>query len=523
MYQLLIVDDEQAICEGIKEILPWEEYGIEVIGFAFDGREALKKIEEWMPQIVMTDIKMPNMDGLALLKEIKKRELGCRVIVLSGFHEYDLVRKAMKLGAVDYILKPSDREELAQVISELIDNMENEILDRFQGRETLEVVRNNILNRLIRNKITPTEVRNKDRILNMELNGSEFRVLTAKMIHDEEEETWKLFQAYTELADLLQASGAGIVFLGTNNRIHLILQNHPLDSFLRREIESWLRKVKEEADTELVVAVGNQVNSLRNISQSYQSSLKALEYRFVLKNEKILYYDDIESLFKNTKEFTGIDAEVIKRLLAQGKTNEALGQMKEFYHNVSEKQIAVPIDVMRNMGMEIAMAAFGLLQKINPQNDDYTQEKEQVLKAIWTARHIEELENAVSTCIQWCGRTVGTENKQYSVHVSETLRVIRKNFRNPELSLQYMADRLKVNAAYLGRIFKKETGDSFTEYLNQVRVDEAVRLLRGTNYKGAKISEMVGFSNYNYFYIVFKKIVGKRPMEIRRDKDGNSF
>lgn len=524
MYRLLIVDDEQAICEGLKEVLPWEEYGIEICGFASDGGEALTKIEMLKPQIVMTDIRMPHMDGLALLEEIKNRGLNCRVIVLSGFHDYDLVRKAMKLGAVDYILKPSDREELAQVISELIDNMENEVLEQFQGRETLEIVRNNILNRLIRNKITPTEVRNKDKILKMELNGPDFQVLTAIMVNDAEEESWKLFQAYTELSEILKNLREAIVFLGTNNRIHLILQNKPLDSFLRSEIRKWQIRVKENADTELVVGVGNQVNSLRNVSQSYRNSLKALEYRFVLGDERILYYEDIELSFKNARDFTGIDTEKVKEWMACGRVDKVCKQISDFYREVSEKQIVVSADVMRNVGIDVVMTAFEWMQKANPQNLEFTREKEQVLKKIWMAQHINELEESVLNCLHWCEETVKEEKNQYSPLVSEALKLLTENFRNPDLSLQYMADKLKVNTAYLGRVFKKETGDSFTEYLNRIRVKDAVRLLQTTNYKGAKISELVGFSNYNYFYIVFKKILGKRPMEIRRrEKDGDSF
>lgn len=141
MYKLLIVDDEKQVREGLKRLLPWQDYGITIIGEAINGREALGIIEDQRPDIVLLDIQMPVMNGLELAKRIHGQYPECKFIVLSGYNDFARVREAMKYGAVDYLLKPSGKEEIIRIIEEIIDSLEDSLISRLHNNEYLALLK----------------------------------------------------------------------------------------------------------------------------------------------------------------------------------------------------------------------------------------------------------------------------------------------------------------------------------------------------------------------------------------------
>jgi len=410
MYSLLIVDDEKQIREGLKQIINWEDYGITICAEASDGRDALEKIEKYHPLIVLTDIKMPVIDGLGVLETIKTKGIKTCPVVLSGYNDFSLVRQAMKFGAVDYLLKPAGKDELIQVIEEIIDQMsdiEDGTDESFRG---LASARNSFLSRLVTSGVSAIEYRDKSELLDIDFGKQGLAAAKLELkegcISDKLDTSQKvmLLQMCQEYLDNHEM---GYGFFGSSGDCSIILKNIPKEEagfVYRKELTELIELIAEKLGMDLYVSVSGVVSSYRRLPGIIDNITDTLEKR----------------------------------------------------ENDSETIVI------------------------------YANEREILL-----------------------------EKSDYSKNIQEAVNAIRKDYSNAELSLQYLGDMLNVNTAYLGRQFKKEVGISFTDCLNWYRVEKAERLLKQTHIKGVELSKQVGFANYNYFYIVFKKLKGIKPTEVR--------
>lgn len=169
MYRLILIDDESHIRRGLCALIPWDEFGIEIVGEADNGRTALELIKTLHPDIAIADIKMPHMDGIELLKEVNKLSQKPKFVMLSGFDQFNFVRSAMRMGAQNYLLKPVDAEELKSTISELVACLDDEAAKKQQFDESMQALLNSTLNRLLSNRIEVRELREKCQLLDITL------------------------------------------------------------------------------------------------------------------------------------------------------------------------------------------------------------------------------------------------------------------------------------------------------------------------------------------------------------------
>lgn len=408
MYKLLLVDDEKQIRDGLKKIIPWEDYGICICGEASDGREALELIRKEHPQIIITDIQMPGMDGIELMQMAQEENESIQFIVLSGYNDFPLVRKAMRAGAVDYLLKPSSREDIVQIIDEITENIE-ETVPQQKNTESFGMLKRNILNRLLGNHISPTELKDKMEVLELALPEGSCRVGLVEFDWEEsreEQRFWKSMEICNLCEKIVETEKKGLCFLNALGEVCLIMCHDDVWTTENKEnnmLSHLAESIEKELQITISVIVGDWVKTWRSLSVSYRKAKEISEHS----------------------------------------------------------------------------SGFG--------EKDFSMEKNDMANQI-----------------------------QYRKLVMDMIQCIEKNYSNQDLSLQYLAADYHLNTAYLGRIFKKETGVSFNDFLSNMRIGKAKELLRTTNYKGNELSEKVGFANYNYFYIVFKKITGMNPMEFRK-------
>ncbi len=389
MYKLLLVDDEKQIREGLRGIIRWEDYGIQVCAEASGGDEALRMIRYYHPQIVITDIQMPGGTGLELLANVRRFHEPCETIVLSGYDDYDLVRQAMRSGAVDYLLKPSSRQDLIAIIDEVTDRIENRQKNGSDAEYLMRVT--NTVRRYAEREITAMEFRNRLEVLEYPLIKEACVVAILTCPHpgeaagsEEEFKDW-LFRLCCNYFSNRQGEGP---FFDTKGNVCLLLR-YGNPQVTEEDCRRLGEQIRSECGQQPELTFGSACMSYRTIPTSYSDAEKSR----------------------------------------------------------SQKQ---------------------------PQQMAFSRAVRQMLNAI---------------------------NTRYS---------------DPDLSIPYLAEEMKGSAPYLGRLFKKETGKSFNEYLSDTRIEEGRKLLVSTNLKGEELSRQVGFSNYNYFYLVFKKKIGMNPMDYRR-------
>lgn len=534
MYKLLIIDDEKPIRDGIKKLLPWDNYGIEICGEASDGAQGFALLQVLHPQIVFTDIRMSGLDGIEFLKLVKQSQQNCKVVVLSGYDDFGLVRKAMKYGAVDYLLKPSGKEEIIKIIEEIIDNIEDEVISHMNNSEKLMLFKNNTLNQLICNEISPLEIRTKLELLNINIFEGPLCVTVIRVteelqgVSSKEEIIIKTFAVQNVCLELIEEKGKGFVFTESAGKVILIMKGIDItrmDLGIQSILKECLDYLENVLQYQVTIAVGTIANTYRGLARSYHDAAVTLEYKFVFGRHCILFYDEIKKYFSQEAHYIPIDGYYLKEQILKHDFDSVRSYIYEVFRKFNQRDAIANQFVLKNGAMEILIVAFQCVESfmLFDQQRFYVL-KESALEKIANADTLKQTLDIIEKFIQEIINEMNNRiNMKYSKIVNDCVNCIINRYSEFDLSLQYLAEKYHVNAAYLGRQFKKETGSSFNDYLTIVRIEKAKDLLRTTNYKGVELCEKVGFCNYNYFYTVFKKMTGMKPMDVRKNKLGKGL
>ena len=290
MYRVIIVDDEPVIRRGLRETIEWDALGLEVAGEAADGIEALKLIRETRPEILITDIRMPEMDGIELIREVKKLDLNIKITILSGYSDYDYLKAAIRLGVDNYLLKPIDNDELISNLRNAVDEIEKEAAVSLQIRQGTVLLRSNTLRRLVTGNINDEELREKAEFLRIPLEEDRYVCAVCTVSRQVPENIRESFfrEAVAEKKD------GRLAFMDGDGNLALLLMPKSGDrADIRREPDSLAEKAREEHGMTLMIGVGNEANTLAGIRGSYEAAREALEYGAFLKNGGIVWYDEV--------------------------------------------------------------------------------------------------------------------------------------------------------------------------------------------------------------------------------------
>ncbi|GBF74391.1 DNA-binding response regulator [Paenibacillus sp. 598K] len=400
MYKVLIVDDEPLILDGLQYVIDWEEHGAEIVAMAGNGAEALRALEQNGIHIVITDIKMPVTDGLELIRETKKRGLNVKFIVLSGYDEFELVKKAIVYGVENYLLKPLEEEELSSTLLNTIEKLDHEIQLSIHHRQNYSIVKENILFRWVADRIGHDELTSRADFLGIDLSFEHYRVVRVTQEpppRDGEATSGLMASAILNVfEETMNGFGDCIAFRSLHGEPILLFGWNAVESMdgdkLEERLEACSSNVKRYLKLDVSVVLGPVVNGYRSVATSYREA------------------------FRTEEDFGSASAR--------------------------ETEAAHPT----------------------------------VLKLI---------------------------------------DYIDRNYAE-EMSLKTLSDIFNLNAAYLGQLFRRTTGDMFSVYLNRMRIEQSKRLLEESHLKMGEIAAAVGFSNLQYFSNVFHKLVGIYPTEYKR-------
>lgn len=529
MYKVLIVDDEIRIRQGLSRLIEWEEYGLEIAAEAINGVDALKQLEGKDINVIITDIKMPVMDGIQLIQEINKRKLDIRIIVLSGFDDFSFVKNAMKLGAENYLLKPVNKEELLNTIKDMLEDLESKRITDIKSRAGLSYLRNNTLNRIVKNEIRLNELRDKSELLELDIwkAGMQVAIFQPYLIdgknlagESDEEEGRDILSSILGICEsTVKAYSDCITFIDSNGRIVFIFSQAEEKTELNKKI---LARCQQEVISQLeihsTIGLGSIVESQRNLYQSYEQAVQTLDYKIVYGLDKIIFYLDIQNRFEGKQEIIQSFEERIENCITALQKDDLTAYIDRIYDGIKAQGTNISPEQVRNITMKIIINIFHKAREFFIDTEKIINHNEyMVFWSISKATDIEELRKlSVEIGLKVIDAILQQQNKKYSKTVDYAVRYIQNNFGNQDLCLKTLANQMDVSAVHLGRIFKNETGMFFSDYLNQIRIQEAKRMLLETNIKIRDITEKVGFVNTSYFFTVFKKVMGVTPGEIRQ-------
>lgn len=522
LYSVMLVDDEEAVRQAIARRLDWEEIGFKVIAAAENGEEALEMAEKLQPDVVMTDIKMPFMDGLTLCHKLKENQKNTKVVIFSGFDEFEYAKEAIKLEVEEYILKPIDSVELKHIFERLKTVLDKEIdekrnLDMLHNYylKSLPIMKEQFLTGLLEGRIAEERIAEMNRSYEVNLKSPYYAVAIVKMDTSRNILNLSLKQIIEES---LQGTAEVKSFLYLDV-VAVILMAHDENHFMRiiRELDQSCRIANRILEANVTAGIGQLVDRLAGLSKSYEGALDAVDYRVLLEANQAIYILDIQPSLNSS---FGIDDQDVQRILKDIK----LGEQEELQRDVEQlilhlKSAKVSLHKYHALMMEIISELLKLGRAYQVDLDQFFEEEFRVYRDIREFESLEELGKWLyETCLSLSTSIHRERTDTTKLMVEKARHYIDKHYTDEELSVEVLCGYLGVSAAYFSTIFKRETGKSFVMYLTSVRMEAALKLLNSTEDKTYIISGKVGYTEPNYFSYVFKKYYGVSPSKYRINK-----
>lgn len=524
MPKLLIVDDDAYIRTGIKQLIDWDELGIEIVGEAEGGREALRIFLETKPQLVLTDIRMPDGDGLDLIRNIREQNLNTRIIILSGYDEFDYVRKAMHYQVEDYLLKPVDADELKEIVKscceELVLYSKNERL----RKESFQLLRNNVLVRWAENRIDYEQLRDKMNFLNIPFEN--IRIVQAAVITwkdayketlSDEEIDYRSFAILNSMEEVMENESKGVAFINAKQQIVCIFLGNDLDDQrFNKDNLSWLQKTSEKhasiLKTPWYCTLGVPVHNPQLLHVSYEDALHLQNMIYLTGSVTCVDRNTITSCLEHPIPEIADHTTIIPDLLSGRRDVWTKSLNSDFKWALSQQN---PVAAARYVAAEWIATIKEAERRLYPNAVKERVIEEDTLIAIFEQQNVSIIQEKIRWLLVQLEKTVQNRTLRYkNPIVEEVISYVQKNYHQ-DLSLKTLADQFNINSVYLGRLFKTETGDYFSDYLNKQRLKEAKHLLKDTHLRASEIAYRVGFQDPNYFYRKFKQSVGLSPTEYR--------
>lgn len=519
MYKLLIVDDEKMIRMGMKAVLPWGSLGISEVFTAASGIEALDIIKEQRPEIMITDIQMTEMTGLQLIETAREVVPELRVIVLTGYDNFEYARQSLRLSVQEFFLKPIEEDDLEEAVQKQVAYLDEQkieeknlnLIQRTQG-----LAQQTELEHYMRNLIHARGDKEEAlRILEEEYHldisvRQKIVLLIATMVVDPQsvEENFRMLSVKNICMDLIDAREQGITFSDDDRTIAIAFFEKMDDDIIMESLAELSGILKDEFDIKPKMVVGSTVNGFGNLSVSYNDA------KYLLEHEKEGIRDIIQDYGVETKGelFRDIFVELRNTMCANvGNTDYVMKVFGTFTKATESYNLSKALT--RRCCFEIASAVyFSYLEDSGEVGAGNLDELSKNL--IYTSR-----EETCEITKMFLSKLWG--NGEENVHdiVTKAKRYIDDNLTE-DLSVSSIAASLFITPNYFSRLFKRITGEGCNEYIVRKRIERAKSLLETTSMKAGKIAMMVGYRDTNYFSLAFKKHTGKSPTKYREDIQG---
>ena len=528
MYSVLLVDDEALIREAISENTNWNDLGFELAGTCKNGKEAMEVIRDSPPDLLLTDICMPYVDGMELAKYVYEEQKDTKVVIISGYDEFEYAKNAVKYQVAEYILKPITAMELSETLRKVKASLDEERLKeqsfkKIRGAyvKNLPVLRGRFLNGLLGGNIGIEALAGKLKDYMIPLAGSRF--MSAMVLGDDlsaflesgndMKPDLAYFAIYNISEEIMTKYHAGVTFQDVDERTILLFGGDPgLEKRALEVCEEIQQSIHKFLNIPCTIAVGMAVNSLEKVHLSGEDMKRALEYRFLLGGNQIMYAANLRDSSKQAQ----VDvARLTEKILHGIKTNSEADIRKyvqEFVQAIRESYVSRnrSIFYVQNAVLTIINA----LDTISMNETGVYKEERELLNSIYTKEHISEVaEDLIHFCVD-ISRNLFDQKDSYCKRQALLAQdYIEKHYGEPEVSLNTVCSHLSMSTSYFSSIFKSYTGETFIEALTKKRIEKAKALIENTSLKTYEVADEVGYSDPHYFSSTFKKLTGMTPTE----------
>ena len=536
MLKVFLVEDESVIREGFRDKIPWEQYGFQLVGEAGDGEMALPMIRKLKPDLLITDIKMPFMDGLSLSEIVKEEFPKIKIIIISGYDDFEYARQAIKAGVDQYLLKPITRTTLRGVLLEMKEKIEQgmeqkdyqaQYQDEVQEFEQFSLRR--FFEKILEGKLSVKEIYEEAAAQSLQLTASCYNLLLFSIYEKAEvssrESRERLIRKQEEVFNYFLRHPQYILFRFNVSCYGVLIKS---EQFQMEELtENSLAHFKEvcapeEDHLEWYVAVGTEVERLSMLPQCYKDANHYFAYRFIKPGLHVLSETTLSDCLagqgeKNigTVDFMQMDPEIIRDFLSRGEDKEIHDFVESYLYNI---QNALKSRMFRSyVILNIRFAVVAFLESIGADQAEYLEEIEHAVQMI-RSEDSEIFEYFAGMLETAMGIRDRINSCQGGKMLKKALDYIDDHYDCDTLSLNLVAENIGMSASYLSAIFSQNMQKTFVEYVTEKRIEKAKKLLKQTDKNSGEIAKEVGYKDSHYFSFVFKKLQGCSPREYRAEK-----
>lgn len=534
--KVFLVEDEMVIRRGIKNSIDWEKEGYIFCGEASDGELAYPMIIKEKPDILITDIRMPFMDGLELCKLVKKELPNIKILILSGYDEFDYAKEAIRLGVTEYLLKPISSGKLLEALNGVSESIRREKEDKDLVRKYMEEMRENtehekqkFFEQMIAGNLSMADALETGKKYEMNLSAGMYNLLLFRFTLGKENrksgellgEAEYAIEKLTERLEYVfefQRGVEGWAFL-------LMADNEEQMSERVKELSKDLEEIMKNYSTIAYFGgIGQPVARLRELEESFREAERALAARFTMELNRIISVEDIR-MAQNVDTLDDIE------ITSFGEIEKTRTMLEKFLNNGAEDEIDEFVDVYINelpeenlksvlMRQYIIMDAYIVMmsfcEKIEGIEGEMQAQSEELKNSMKTIQTLEEIKNYIRMLLK---KIIGVRDtisgRRYSDIIEIAKDQIRKTYMSDEISLNTIAAEVGMSPSYFSSIFSKEMGKTFVEYLTEIRMDRTKELLMCSSMKTSEIGYEVGYKDPHYFSYIFKKTQNCTPKEFR--------
>ncbi len=522
-YSVMLVDDEEEVIQIIRKKMDWETMGFYVTGYAHNGVEALEMAEEQQPDVVMTDIKMPYMDGLELSRKLKEKYPTIKVVIFSGFDEFEYAKEAIKIEAEEYLLKPVDLKELQNVFEKIrnaldrdLDEKRNVDLLQQYYMESLPMLQESFYTSLIEGRLSREQLQKGLNSYQINLTGPYYVVTILHISTTNLENNTNAMLMSISVKRLVDEQlqkmwgGRSIHYLGD---IVILSEIEDVSDIKKYAdfMDEFCRQAKHVCGAAVTAGIGYPKSDLMEIHSSWMGARSAVSYRAIYGNTRAINITEIDPGEESDEMWEEQAIQDIMKQLRMGSEESLEQKLSDCLNHFSMGGTSL---------YKYRIFLMELMAELSRISHESRSDINDMFGKIQTAESPEELLMwLLPICRNLREEIQGERQKSTRSLVDKAEEYVMEHYSDGTIAIEDVCRELAVSAAYFSAVFKKETGKTFVSYLTDYRMDKAQEMLLTTELKTYQIAEQIGYTDANYFSYVFKKKFGSSPSRYRK-KEG---
>ena len=528
-FKMCVLDDIASVIQGISYGIPWHDYGVEIVGTALDGVEGLAIIQEHRPEIILTDIRMPLMDGLVLTQKVLEIMPSSKVILLSGYTEFTYAQQAIRLGAFDFVAKPFSLDDIVGVVLKAAGELKDEQSNHkriyemeARVRESMPLLRQEYFNLLLRYSSNEESAREKWDFLDIQMRREGFIVMlveidrfsqTIQTLPIEEVELTR-FALQNILEETISAHTQGVVFRESINRLVVIcnstqnVESDNLADICRKHCAKYSRYT-------VSIGVSREMKLISEIYMGYQQAVTALSYNFYTGGNGVFSYGDLCQSDQHVRTYSPDQEKELLFAVRSSNQDAVLAVLQQIRLNCAQMQPLPDPQYFIKMYEELSYMILRVLEE--KLSNSELKKLQAGLEELRKAERISlaELQNSLEQlCLKGCILQDKYRSTEAEKVIYKAIQYIKSNLHT-ELSVNECAKQVHLSSSYFSNLFKKVTGHTFLQFVTNERMEQAkLMLLAGQQVQ--EVASKLGYEDRRYFSDVFKKNLGMTPSEFKQ-------